>query len=412
MTSRERVLNAINHKESDRIPLDLGSTRSSGISGIAYNNLKKELGIKTGHTRVFDVVQQIAQVEEPIIERFGIDTLDIGRIYDTADNDWYDVHLSDGSVAQWPVWFKPVKEGTELRFYDKEGFLIGRMPDGATFFDQGTFPYLEDYPDNYDCFDADMSKVIWQKLSCAPWNHSNDPAFFDKLRANVLDMRKKTDKALVLAVGCNLFEWGTYLRRIDNFLMDIYSDPENVQKLLDKLLEKHMATLDKVCSSIGDVVDIICFGDDLGMDTGMFMSKDHYRRFFKPREKLMCEYVHKHSKMHTMLHSCGSVFPIIDDFIDAGFEILNPVQTSARQMNPLSLKREFGSSITFWGGGCNTRSVLNRSTTEEVSDYVQKTIEIFAPGGGFVFNQEHNIMPDVPATNILAMYEAVCRYKY
>jgi len=412
MTSRERVLNAIAHKESDRLPLDLGSTPSSGISAIAYNNLKKCIGMNDGHTRVYDVVQQIAQVEDPIIDRFGVDVLDIGRTFNTSDSDWHDVTLADGSTAQWPSWFRPVREGTEQRFYDEEGTLIARMPDGATFFDQGNFPYLDDYPENYDGLDKAMSKVIWQRLVHSPWDHASEPGFYEKLRAHAIALRNSTDKALMIVCGCNLFEWGTFLRRMDNFLMDIYADPEDVEALLDQLLDRHLATLEKVCAAVGDIVDILRFGDDLGMDTGMFMSRDHYRRLFMPRHAQLCDYVHKHSRMHTFLHSCGSIYPIIGDLIDAGFEILNPVQTSARQMDPPVLKKEFGKDITFWGGGCNTRTVLNRSTPEQVYSYTMKTIETFAPGGGFVFNQEHNIMPDVPPENIIAMYNAVHDFRY
>jgi uroporphyrinogen decarboxylase len=412
MTSRERVLNAIDHKQSDRIPLDLGSTPSSGISAIAYNNLKKHLGYADGHTRVYDVVQQVVQVEDPIIEKFGVDVLDIGRTFNVEDDDWYDVKLADGSTAQWPSWFHPVREGTEQRFYDEKGTLIARMPDGATFFDQGNFPYLDDYPENYEGLDNAMQKVLWSRLVHSPWDHGGDPDFYKKLRSHALELRKNTDKALMIVCGCNLFEWGTFLRRMDNFLMDIYCDQENVEELLDQLLSRHLATLEKVCNAVGDVVDIIRFGDDLGMDTGMFMSKDHYRKLFKPRHAQLCDYVHKHSSMHTFLHSCGSIYPIIDDLIDAGFEILNPIQTSARQMEPAVLKKEFGDSITFWGGGCNTRTVLNRSTPQEVYDYTYRTIETFAPNGGFVFNQEHNIMPDVPPENIVAMYKAVRDFKY
>ena len=143
------------------------------------------------------------------------------------------------------------------------------------------------------------------------------------------------------------------------------------------------------------------------MDTGMFMSGEKYQELFKPYHKQLNEYVHKHSNMKTFLHSCGSIYPIMGDLIDAGYDVINPVQTTAYQMDPATLKREFGNDITFWGGGCNTRSILNRSTPEEVYDYTRRMIDIFAPGGGFVFNQEHNIMPDVPGVNILAMYKAV-----
>ena len=204
-----------------------------------------------------------------------------------------------------------------------------------------------------------------------------------------------------------MFEWGTFLRRIDNFLMDTYADEENVQELVEELMVRHLATLEKVCESVGDIVDILRFGDDLGMDTGMFMSREKYQTLFKPYHTQLNEYVHKHSNMKTFLHSCGSLYPIIPDLIEAGYDVLNPVQTTAYQMNPEVLKREFGKDITFWGGGCNTRTVLNHGTPKEVYEYSRRMIDIFNQDGGFVFNQEHNIMPDVPPENIIAMYEAV-----
>lgn len=411
MTSREIILNAINHKETDKLPLDLGATPSSGISAIGYNRLKDGLGIEGGHNRVYDVVQQVTQIEDSVIDALGVDVIDIGRTFNTEDKDWYEVTLADGSKAEWPIWFKTKKEGTDVTYYDEEGDKLARMPEGATYFDQTFFPYLDDYPDDYSNLDHDMQKVLWSKLVHSPWDHASEPDFWEKLRKHAIELRNSTDKAIMIVCGCNLFEWGTFLRRIDNFLMDIYADQENVEELLDQLLVRHLATLEKVCDAVGDVVDILRFGDDLGMDSGMFMSKEKYREIFKPRHAQLCKYVHEHSNMKTFLHSCGSLYPIIDDLIDAGYDVLNPIQTTARQMDPATLKKEFGNDITFWGGGCNTRSILNRSTPQEVYDYTRKTIDIFAPGGGFVFNQEHNILPDVPKENMLAMYKAVKEFK-
>lgn len=412
MTSRERVLAAINHEEPDYVPLDLGATPSSGISAIAYNNLKKHIGMEGGHTRTYDVVQQVVIPEDKIIDRFGVDVIDIGRVFNEKDEDWYDYTLADGSTAQYPKWFKPEKQPNgDYLVHDKEGTLIARMPVGATFFDQTYFPYMDDYPENYSDLDHQMGKVLWSALVHSPWDHSNDPDFWKTLREKTMALRAKTDKALMITCGCNLFEWGTFLRRIDNFLMDTYTDPENVEGLIEQLMERHLATLKNVCESVGDIVDILRFGDDLGMDTGMFMSREKYQELFKPHHTKLNEYVHTHSNMKTFLHSCGSLYPIIPDLIEAGYDCLNPVQTTAYQMDPAVLKREFGKDITFWGGGCNTRSILNRSTPKEVYDYTTRMLQIFTPGGGYVFNQEHNIMPDVPAENLLAMYQAVADFR-
>ena len=176
-------------------------------------------------------------------------------------------------------------------------------------------------------------------------------------------------------------------------------------------LERHLTSLEKICRAVGDVVDIIRLGDDLGMNTGPFMSPDTYRKLFKPRHAKLCEYIHQHSTMHTFLHSCGSIYKLLPDVIEAGFEIINPVQTNARDMQPEKLKKEFGASVTFWGAGADTRAVLNHGSPQQVKDDVRRNIELLSPGSGFVFNTIHNILPDVPPQNVVAMFEAVDEYR-
>jgi len=407
LTSRDLVLTSIAHKEPNRVPVDIGSTPSSGISAVAYKNLMDYMGID-GHTRIYDVVQQLAQPEDWFIERFKIDILDIGRSFNTSDEDWYEITMPNGKKGEYPRWFKPIKQKDgDWYAYDKDGTLIAKMPAGAAFFDQTHFPYIDGYPDNYKDLPKAMSKVLWAALVHSPWDNMDMPDFWDELRKRAIKLRETTDKALMVVAGCNLFEWGTFLRRIDNFLMDLILDQKNVEKLLDALIEQHIPFLEKVCSAVGDVVDIIRFGDDLGMDTGPFMQPEIYKKLFKPRHKMLCDYVKSHSMMHTFIHSCGSISKFIPDLIEVGIEIINPVQTNAKDMEPEKLKKEFGNDVTFWGGGADTRVVLNRGTPEEVKSHVLERLKIFSKGGGFVFNTVHNILPDVPPENILAMFEAI-----
>jgi uroporphyrinogen decarboxylase len=353
-------------------------------------------------------VQQLAQPDEAVLQRFAVDVLDIGRMFNTTEQDWYPTTLMDGSSAYYPCWFHPEpKPGGGWIARASDGTAIAEMPAAGTFFDQICFPYRDGYPHRLDDLDSAMGKVLWAALVHSPWDHVRDQGFWDTLRLRTLELRNSTDKALMVVVGCNLFEWGTFLRRMDNFLMDLVTAPHQVERLLDALVQRHLRTLENVCQAVGDLVDIVRFGDDLGMDSGPFMSPDIYRRLFKPRHAAMCEYVQTHSSMHTFLHSCGSIRPLIPDLIEAGFEILNPVQTSCRGMDPVELKREFGSAVTFWGGGCDTRQVLNRATPSEIKAHVLKRLEIFAPGGGYVFNSVHNILPDVPPENVVAMFDAV-----
>lgn len=412
MNARQRVLAAINHQEPEGVPVDLGATPSSGISAIGYHNLKQHLGITQGHTRVYDVVQQLAQPEQDMLDRYRIDAIDIGRAFNDLDSDWYDITLPVGVSVQFPVWFRPVPQPDgNWDALAPDGTRIATMPPAATFFDQTCFPYVDGYPATYDELPDAMSKVLWSGLVHSPWDHASEADFWTHLRQRALALRQSTDRALMIVVGCNLFEWGTFLRRIDNFLVDLVADQAGVERLLDALVERHLATLANVCAAVGDIADICRFGDDLGTDRGPFMSPATYRQLFKPRQIIMTDYVKKHSQMHTFLHSCGSIYKIMPDLIEAGFEIINPVQITSRDMEPERLKKEFGKDVTFWGGGCDTRHVLNRGTPDQVKDHVRKNIEILSPGGGFVFNTVHNILPDVPPQNIVAMFEAVDEYR-
>ncbi len=412
MNSRERILTAIQHKQPDRIPVDLGAHGSSGISFVAYHNLINHLGMQHLPNRVSDVVQQLTQPPMELLEHFGVDVLDVGRHFNNTPGYWHKVELLEGIPTYYPYWFNPVKQkdGSWLAA-GKTGEIIGKMPKGATFFDQLIFPWKDSYPKDFSNMGDDMARAVWGGFGFTPYDWIDQPDFWKMLRKKTLDLRSKTDKALLLSVGCNLFEHGTFLRRIDNFLMDLYLEPDKVHAFLDALMERHLDFLSKVCDAVGDIVDILKFGDDLGTNSGPFFPVDTYREFFKPRHTELCNYVKKNSSAHTMLHCCGGIYELIPELIDAGFQVLNPVQINAVNMEPEKLKREFGKDITFWGGGCDTKTILNNASPQQVKEHVKQNIEVFYKDGGFVFNQVHNIMPDVPPENVLAMFEAVAEFR-
>lgn len=410
MSSRERVLAAIRHEETDRVPIDLGSNPSSGISAIAYDNLKRYLGITSGHTRIYDVIQFLGQPEDEVLEWAGADVLDIGQAWNTRDEDWYDMTMPNGNTGQYPVWFKPQpgKDGSFDALHP-DGNRLASMPQGAAFFDQTYFPWLDGYPDSRaamdEALDEAMDHVMWSTFVHSPWDHAAESGFWDELRRRTMALRESSDKALMVVVGANLFEWGTFIRRMDNFLMDLYTEQDKVATLMELLMERHLANLEKVVSAVGDLVDILRFGDDLGMDNGPFMSLEIYQSMFEEHRRKLCRYVHENSRMATFLHTCGSMYEFIPSLIDTGMDIINPVQTNCRDMDPERLKAEFGKDITFWGGGVDPRNILNRGTREEVADDVRRRMEIFAPGGGFVFNTIHNILAEVPPENIEAVFK-------
>ena len=415
MTSRERIQASLNHKTPDRVPIDLGSTPSSGISAVAHNNLMNHLNWDSP-TLIYDVVQQLAQPDNKLVDLLGIDILDIGRTYNKYPMEWSPVKLSNGNQAWHPSWFKPVQnERGNWNVHHEDGELIATMPEGATFYDQTFFPWADGYPQGRkameEALNEAMDHVLWSKLVHSPWDHSGEDNFYSDLRAKTLHLRENSDKALLVVNGCNLFEWGTFLRRMDNFLMDLYIDQDNVAILLELLMERHMDGLKKTCDAVGDVIDVIRFGDDLGMDSGPFMGLDVYRDLFHDHRSQLCSYVHNNSSMKTFLHTCGSMYQYIPSLIEEGIDIINPVQTNCLNMEPEKLKNEFGNEIVFWGGGMDPRAILNGGSPEDVRKETRRRLEIFAPAGGFVFNNIHNIMPDVPPENILAMFDEVQKFK-
>jgi uroporphyrinogen decarboxylase len=400
MNSKERILSAINHIQPDKVPIDLGSSTVTGISAIAYNNLKSLLKIDT-KTRVFDVVQQLANVDMEVVDLLGVDALDVNRL-SAEGNDWYDVELSDGSKAQYPSWFRPVRsEDGSWSTTDNEGTVLSKKAAGATFFDQMYFPWENGYPDNTQNLKEALKKISWVVHSHA--SNLNET----ELRKKLINLKETTNKALVMSGGVKLLELGFFIRKMDNLLMDLMTDEGKLSGLLDSLVEMHLAGLEKKCRSVGDLVDIIRFGDDLGMTSGPIMDLETFRKFLKPRYRILCDYVKKHSNMKIFMHSCGSIKQFIPDLIEVGFDILNPVQTNCYQMDLVTLKNEFGKDITFWGGGIDTSSIISTGTPKDVRRDVLIRCEILSRDGGFIFAPIHNILSDVPPENVMAVYNAV-----
>ena len=244
---------------------------------------------------------------------------------------------------------------------------------------------------------------MWHAVAGPPGPWVNNA----QLREGAKRLRQKTDKAIVGGFGGNLLETGQFLYRNDNFFMLLAGEPEKAHKFLDDLVEIHLAKLEKFLGAVGDCIDIIKFGDDLGMQSGPQVSPKMYREFFKPRHKLMWSRAKQLANVKVMLHCCGGVRELLPDLIDAGLDAINPVQISCAGMNARELKAEFGKDMVFWGGGCDTQTILPNATPDEVRRHVKEQVQILSPGGGFVFQQVHNILANVPPENIVAMYEAV-----
>ena len=412
MTSRKRVLTAINHKEPDRVPIDFGAMRSTGIATIAYNNLVEELGVDEGPARMYDFQQQLAYPSSEVREKLHVDAIDVGQGFLKDESDWKPYKLTDGSECLIPGYLNvEVDENGETILKNHEGIEVGTKPKTSLYTDQNYWPYGEEpkIPESLD--DKVMSRNMWS-VPAPPFHLdiTDSKEDFTRFKNTVKRFYEETDLAVMLSIGHSFLEFGQFIRRIDNFLCDIYVDPEGVNRLLNKLLDGYMAKLEVILNEVKDYIDIVQFGDDLGTQTGPWMDPSVIRELFVPRYKVLWEYVHNHSDCKVFMHSCGSIFEIIPDLIDAGLDILNPVQTTADNMDPVDLKREFGRDITFWGGGCDTQGILSTGTPEEVKEDVKWRMEIFSKDGGFVFNQIHNVLANVPPENVIAMFDAAYEY--
>jgi len=414
MTRRERVLCAISHKEPDKVPVDLGGMRSTGISAIAYSRLKNHLGLSRGHTYVYDVVQQLAQPEQEILDFADSDVVDLGRAFLTEEADWKDFMLPDGSPAKIPSYARFQQHDGGWQALSSEGKVIGVMPRGAHYLTQTVFPLQAWERSSLSILDR-LSKLMeettWSAFPTAPWHKPLSPEHMQEIRDRAKMLYETTDYAIMVGFGGNLLEWGEYLCGFERFMSDLLSDPIKVHALLDKLLEMHLDNLGDMLPAVSGYVQIIQLGDDLGGQHGPLISPQQYREFFKPRHKVIVEEIKKKSDLHVFLHSCGSIADLFPDIIEIGVEIINPVQTSAEGMDPVRLKREFGKDLTFWGGGCDTQRLLPFGSQAEIREHVRQRLEIFSPGGGYVFTQVHNIMPNVPPQNVVAMYDAVKMYR-
>jgi uroporphyrinogen decarboxylase len=369
MNSRERILTALKHQEPDRVPIDLGGS-ATGIEVDAYENLKKRIGV-SGETVAF--VRDHVEVDEPVLERFGVDTRYIR--------------------LKPPRGFKPIIENHS--YADMWGTRWTKPP---------TSLY-------WDMIDYPIKEPTLEALKKYPWPDPDDPGRVEGLREKAIELHEKTPYALVVdLVGFGIFEQGWALRGMENFLMDLVLNPEFAEALIQRVTDYKVALWGHLLDAVGPYVHIVMETEDLGTQQGPMISPETYRKLVKPAHRRLWEFIKSKTKAYLFLHSCGSVRRFIPDFIDLGLDILNPVQVAARDMDPRELKREFGRDLVFWGGGCDTQNILTFGTPEEVEYEVKRRISELAPGGGFVFNQVHNIQPQVPPENIVRMFESVHKY--
>lgn len=400
LTSRERVRMALNHEEPDKIPIDFGGMRSSGISAIGYNKLKKHLKMTDGATKVYDVFQQLAEPEEKLMKRMGADVIQLHRLRPTFGLDireWKESILQDGSNCRVPKDFNPITNKDEGLDIVKDGTVIARMPKDGFYFDQIHHPYA-DVQTKEDIDKIPMEKITDEEL--------------EYLRKTAKILYEKTDYAILGAFGGNILESGQIDWGYERFYMELALNPELVHYYLQKLTDVYLYNLEKYLNAVGQYIDIIQFGDDLGTQENLQLSVNMYREMIKPYHKAQFQYVQQnYPNVKVLFHSCGAIYNIIPDLIDAGVQALNPIQLSAKGMDPVKLKEEFGKDLVFWGGGVDTQQTVTSGTVEDIQNEVKQQIEIFASGGGFVFTQVHNIQSDIEPEKVLAIYDSAIKFR-
>lgn len=412
MTSRERVRAILNHKEADKLAIDEGAMHSSNMSAMTYGKVKEHLRITTGETRIYDVIQQLAVPEKEILDHFEVDMVDLASAFRTDESDWVDWPLPDGSPAKFPVWIKYEKRGEDWVCFNENGDVVAKMDKDAFYFDQTIFPYYERDTGKFDDLEEHMKKVMWLTLPDQLWSNADRPDFWKMVGRTAKRLYEQTDYAIVANYSSLIFEPGQWLYRNDEYFMKLLTDKNEIHRLNEKLVEIHVGRLDRFLDQVGPYVDVIVTSDDLGMQSGSLLSPDLYREMIFPYHKHVYDFVRRKADIKIFLHSCGAIFDIIPHLIEAGVDIINPVQTSATGMDPLRLKQEYGKDIVFWGGGVDTQHIMTQGTQEQVRDEVRRNCEIFMKDGGFVFNHIHNLLPGVPPANIVAMFDEANKIRY
>jgi len=377
MTPRERLRLALRHREPDRVPYDLASTQVTGISRVACANLRAHLGLAPREPELMDVMQQVCLPGEDLLERLRVDTRPIVPLISTNWN------------------LEPRDEGEYLVIED-EWHCEYRMPkDGGHYYSLLASP-------------LDDTMLTADAIDDLDWPDPADPRRWAGLREKAEALHARGYPVVMRGLCAGILEMACRVRPMDRFMMDLAMDEAAATRLLRKIADLKAAFWEAALDDLGDVVDVVAEADDYGTQESMLISPDMYRRILKPMQAELFALIRARLRDgFIFFHSCGNIRELIPDFIEIGVDILNPVHIAATGMAPAALKRDFGRDICFWGGGVETQHILPFGTPDEVREDVRRNVEALAPGGGFVFNTVHNIQPDVPPENIMAMWEAL-----
>jgi uroporphyrinogen decarboxylase len=381
MTPRQRVLQALSHQTPDRVPIDLGGNQT-GIHKFAYQALLSHLGLEDQLT-VSDAVQQLARPGEAVLERFHVDTRYIAA-GPAAD-------FTGGIVLN-------RRDGRLWHDLTDEFGVVWSMPD--------------DRPYYMDISHHPLARATIDEVRAYPFPKGDDPGRFQGLRQRALRLREDTPYAVVSGISGVVYEICWYLRGLEQWFVDMLTQPEFCEALLDQTLRFWLDWFRVFLDEVGDLVDVIMIGDDLAGQTGPLFRPAIYRKLVKPRHKQLVQSIRARTGAKIWYHTCGACGEYIPDLLDNGIDILNPVQISAPGMEPPGLKTRYGDRLAFWGGAIDAQHVLPSASPDVVRQHVRRNLEAWKPGGGYVFNNVHNIQAGVPPENIVALYDAAYEYGF
>jgi hypothetical protein len=419
MNSRERVRMAINHQEPDRVPLDLGGGPTSGMQVASVYLLRQALELDPPGTpvKVIEPYQMLGEIKPDLMQALGVDVVPLSarkNMFGFPNVNWKPWRLFDGTPVLVPEGFNTIpEENGDILMYpegDRSVSPSGRMPAGGYYFDG----IVRQPPIDETALDPRDNLEEFSFVS------EEDLEHFHREAAR---LDEETDFAILGNFGGTAFgdialvpaPWlktPKGIRDVAEWYMSAVSRPDYVYKVFEGQCEIALQNLNKIHDVVGErIMAIFMSGTDFGMQTRPLISPKTYRSLYMPFHKVLNDWVHANTSWKVFMHCCGSIVPLIPDFISAGFDILNPVQTSASGMEPGFLKDRFGSELTFWGGGVDTQKTLPFGSPEEIRAQVKERLQIFGRGGGFVFNTVHNVQSGVPVENLLALYQTVQEYR-
>jgi len=414
MNSRERVKAALAHQEPDKVPVDLGGSVTTGIQATALHRLRDALGLEKRPIKVYEPMMMLGLVERDVIEAIGADVMGLnapGTLLGYRNENWKNWTLADGTEVLMGGGFEYTSDAAGVTYAYPQGDTSVRpsakMPADGFYFDNiirqedlsdHAFDARKDYADQYSVFTEEDCRYYEQK-SKALYEETDYALFGNFFLGGVGDIFHIPGAWLKNPKG---------IRDLEEWIMAHYQHPDYVKEFFDMQTEITLKNLEHYRQAIGDRLEAIAVsGTDFGAQNGLFISPECYREFYKPYHRRFNDWVHKHTKWKVLFHSCGAIADLLEDFIEAGVDIINPVQVSAKGMEPQQLKKEYGGRIVFWGGGVDPQKTMPFGAPQEVTEETRQNVAAFSKGGGFIAAAVHNIQGQTPVANILAFFRSI-----